>query len=93
MQTYQTPHPYASQILPGPYIDLERHQSYLDSLRHKSIDLQIRLELEKLSQQKQLLGAQVYADLRKKLKRERKRQKYDLNDKNDLGMMEVIKKH
>ena len=35
----------------------------------------------------------MYKDLKKKIKKEIKRQKYDLNDKNDLAMMEVVKKH
>ncbi len=42
---------------------------------------------------KQMHEAEVYGDLQKKIKKQLKKQKKDLNDNEDLEMMDIIKKH
>eukprot|EP00347_Sterkiella_histriomuscorum_P015967 403355009 len=85
--------PLNPNIYPSHFIAQERQKSYLDSLKRQQLDLKLKIEVEKLEQAKKLLEAEVYNGLKKTVKKEVKRQKRDLNDKNDLEMMDVVKRH
>ncbi|CDW76936.1 UNKNOWN [Stylonychia lemnae] len=93
---YQSLLPYgqfAPNVIPQHYVAAEKQKSFLDTLKRQQLDLKLKIEVEKLEQAKKILEAEVYRDLKKKMKKEYKRQKRDLNDKDDIEMMEVIKKH
>ena len=82
-----------SMALPQNYVVNEKQKSYLDTLKMKTLDLKLKVEVQKMQKAKQVLEAQVYHDLKHKIKTQLKKQKYDLNDKNDLDVMDVVKRH
>ena len=53
----------------------------------------MKMELEKMMHAKNQLTQTVITDLTKTFKNLHKKQKYDLNDREDIAMMDIIKRH